>query len=246
MIFDIVVLAAVFLSCAIAFLRGFIREVLTILGVAGGAVAAWYAGKPLTPIILDWLQAGESEPGKLFDTVPYPVVANALAHGSVFIIVVIVLSVLSHNLSGWARSVGLGTLDRSLGIVFGLGRAVVLLALFYLPVYMLVSTEQRDELFKKYAMLKDSKTRLYVEEASAFAVNMLPESVKNPEQNKDDLVAGTKEKLQELDILMKGDEATEPGSGDVKDADTGKTGPGYGPGERRDIQDLITSETTDE
>ena len=54
MIIDIIVGAVVIVSAIISFLRGFIREVLTIAGVVGGLAAAYFMGPMLTPTFKDW------------------------------------------------------------------------------------------------------------------------------------------------------------------------------------------------
>ena len=65
MIVDILVLAVLLISALIAFLRGFIREVLTITGVVGGLAAAYFGGPLLAPLMRGWLGVQEGvEPNK--------------------------------------------------------------------------------------------------------------------------------------------------------------------------------------
>src|SRR5688572_4012748 len=117
MIIDIVVGVVVVLSALISFMRGFIREVLTIAGVVGGLIAAYFGGPSLSPLFRDWLGvSADGEPAKLFDIVPMGLVADVTAYGAVFIIVVIILSVVSHFMAGAARAMGLGPVDRTLGV----------------------------------------------------------------------------------------------------------------------------------
>ena len=65
MIFDFIVVLAVLASALISFMRGLIREVLTIAGVVGGGAAAVFFGPSLAPLMRDWLGAGNGK--KLFD-----------------------------------------------------------------------------------------------------------------------------------------------------------------------------------
>jgi hypothetical protein len=113
MIIDILVLLVLALSALIAFLRGFIREVLTIFGVLGGMVAAYYAGPMLLPLMEGWLgvDPAAEDPQKLFDIIPYTYVAAFLAYGSIFVIVVVILSIISHMIAEAVKSVGLGAVD---------------------------------------------------------------------------------------------------------------------------------------
>jgi len=234
MIFDLVVVAIILISCIIAFLRGFIREVLTILGVVGGAFAGIYVGPLLAPTVRGWLGAGEGaeEPGKLLGVVPMSLVGDIAAYGGVFIIVVIILSVASHFLASWAKAVGLGAIDRSFGVVFGIVRALVVLALFYLPFYLLADEEFRDKWFA------GSKTRIYVETTSGWAAQMLPKSEEVGKHINAETVKAARTKLQELDVLRKDAQEAQPKTPD-KDAE------GYDDGERKIMNELINEKLND-
>jgi membrane protein required for colicin V production len=244
MIFDLVVLAAILISCLIAFLRGFIREVLTILGVIGGTAAAVSLGPKLTPFVKTWLdhhqdkvkasataadKAAAAAPNapaaaeaatkahehaeKLFGVLPYDIAAEIIAYGGVFIVVVIVLSIISHLLSGWAKKIGLGAVDRTLGIFFGVVRAVVLLGLLYLPVYLLADEAQLKDWFG------DSRTRVYVQATSAWLDGFMPKTAKRDlnaaaDKASASMAGATRDKLLRIDALKErdrkaGDEATE-------------------------------------
>jgi membrane protein required for colicin V production len=202
MIIDIVVVLVVLSSALISFMRGFIREVLTIAGVVGGILAAVFLGPTLAPTVRVWFGVGEGDPEnakKLFDIIPYEVVADVTTYGAIFISVVIVLSVLSHFISGAAKAIGLGPVDRSLGAIFGVARGLVLLGLFYLPFHMMMPEKRKDDFFK------DSQTHYFIAKISAVMEAYLPESGEVKEEA-DDLI---KKKLEEQDLLG-GDKKKEP------------------------------------
>jgi membrane protein required for colicin V production len=194
MIFDAVILAAVILSSIIAFLRGFVREVLTIFGVVGGLAASYFGGPILVPLMRGWLGvkelAKDEKPEELFGMIPMTIVADVCAYGLIFIVVVIILSVLSHFLATGVKAIGLGPVDRILGVLFGVGRAILLMALIYLPVYLLTQEKDRDEWFK------GSRTRVYVEGTAAWINGFLPKT----EDGQDD-----KDKKAEKDASAAGD-----------------------------------------
>lgn len=237
MIFDVIVLAALLVSAIIAFFRGFIREVLTILGVVGGLAASWGAGPLLSPLVRGWMGVKEGEtPEKLFDMIPYDIVADVLAYGSVFIIVVGLLSVASHFLSGWARAVGLGAVDRTLGVVFGLARGIIILGLLYLPIHVMVDPKTSDEWFK------DSRTRFYIQGTADGMMKLLPESFreesgKKAEETADQMVKSTREKLQEMDVL-RGEEPPAPPPAEEPDD-------GYQREQRQQMNDLFEDNYND-
>lgn len=202
MIADIIVIAAILISTVIAFLRGFIREVLTIVGVLGGLVAAYFGGPQLSPVVDGWLGVdGKDESARFLGILPFDLLADIISYGSIFIVVVIVLSVASHFLAHGAKAVGLGAIDRVLGIFFGVARALVLLALLYLPVYLLAGEETRGGWFK------GSHTKPFVEMTAAWMAGFLPESfTESIEDKAEDVKESEKgrqvrETLQEMDIL---------------------------------------------
>lgn len=199
MIVDIIVLAALAISALISFLRGFIRETLTIVGVLGASAAA-YAGAPmLVPQIKDWLGVVEGEPPqKLFDVLPYPILAQILGYGGIFLVVLIALSILTHFISEGARKIGLGPVDRTFGVVFGLARGVLLLGLLFLPIHLLVEQSVKDRWFE------GSQTYFYLEEVSGALASYLPSSAKEEMAGAVEKAQDTNEtrkKLQELDLL---------------------------------------------
>lgn len=192
MIIDIVVGAVVILSALISFMRGFIREVLTIAGVVGGILAAVMFGPDLSPVFRGWLGvSSEGEPAKLFDIVPMSTVADISAYAAIFVIVVIILSVISHFTAGAAKAMGLGPIDRTLGVIFGIARAIVLLGLLYLPFHLLMDDETKAEIFA------DSRTFFLVEKTADVMSRYLPEAEQVEASAKDTF----KEKLKQQDIL---------------------------------------------
>jgi len=157
MIIDLVVAAILLISAVISFLRGLIRETLTIAGIIGGFVAAFYLGDNLAPVFRNWFGVDSENPSKLFDVIPMTIVADGLAYAFIFIAVVIIISVISHFIGGAVRAMGLGPVDRTLGVIFGVVRGALLLGLIYLPFHLLMDAESKTKYFS------DSKTFGYIE-----------------------------------------------------------------------------------
>ena len=175
MIIDIIVIVILMISAFIAFLRGFIRETLTIAGVVGGLAAAYFGGPMLIPFMRGWMGVTENteKPEMFYDLVPLSLVADVISYGLVFFVVVIVLSILSHVLAESARGVGLGAVDRTLGVLFGLARGAVLIALLYLPFSFAMDAEAKKTWFK------DSRSYIYLEKSSAVLLHFLPEGTRD-------------------------------------------------------------------
>lgn len=202
MIIDIIVLVILLISAGIAFMRGFIREVLTIAGVVGGLASAYFGAPHLKPQMRSWFGVEEDVvPERLFGILPYDILADALSYGLIFIVVVTVLSFISHSLAEWARRTGLGAIDRSFGFLFGLIRGILLLGLLYLPVHLFVEAEAKESWFK------DTKSHFYLEKVAGAMATYLPEDAEEKAQatlDEGEKIMDAREKLQEIDLL-KGD-----------------------------------------
>jgi membrane protein required for colicin V production len=170
MIIDVLVLVALLISAGVAFFRGFIREILTIAGVVGGMAAAYWGGPKLNIHMRGWLGVEDNpeEPQKLFDLIPYELVSTAVSYGLIFIIVVITISIISHFLAEKAQNVGLGAIDRTFGVIFGLIRAVLLLGILYMPLYALVERDIREDWFK------GSHSHTYIQATAHWLSGFIP------------------------------------------------------------------------
>ncbi len=253
MIFDLVVLAALLISCLIAFLRGFIREVLTILGVIGGAFAAVSIGPKFAPVVKNWLDSHKENPEKtaetadkmaepkLFGLLPYDTAADLIAYGSVFIIVVILLSIVSHLMSGFARKIGLGAVDRTLGVFFGIARALVLLALPYYVVAVIAGKETMDQ------WTEGSHSRVYIETTANWIGQFVPKTVTEDFNSAADkasatMTDATRQRLRELNVLGGGEDkpadstASQP---QFQSAAPEPAQPGYESAPREQLENLI-------
>lgn len=201
MVIDGIVAIILLASVIIAFLRGFIREILTIFGIIGGMAASYFGGPYFAPVVKDWLGVVDGEePEKLFDIVPYPLLGDIVAYSSLLIVFLIIFSVISHYISEFAKSVGLGAIDRTLGVVFGLVRGVLLLGLLYLPFYYLADDEQKERWFG------ESRSHVYIEETSRWIAGFIPQDAEEKMQDGVKKVEETSEarkKLEELDLLGK-------------------------------------------
>ncbi len=229
MIIDIVVGVIVLISAAISFLRGLIRESLTIAGVVGGFFAAVFFGPKLAPTFNKWLGVSPDSENieKLFDIVPMNIVADICAYASVFIIVVIAISVISHFTAGAAKAMGLGPIDRTLGVIFGILRAIILLGLLYMPFHLLMDQPSKNKYFA------ESKTHGLIEGTSEYLSRFLPSSSEVENTVKDVTEGEIKKKLFENDILYNKD--AKP-----KAKKSGSEETGYERDEREELKDLMS------
>lgn len=148
MVLDLVVIGILLVSAAVAFLRGFVREVLTIGSLLGAAAATFLFGPNLKPMVSGWIIDPEAtEPQTLFGLVPYEMLVPVIAFAIVFGLSIILFTIATHLIARSVHAVGLGPVDRSLGVVFGLGRGAILVGLMGLVLNFVLSDEQRETYF---------------------------------------------------------------------------------------------------
>lgn len=125
---DFIVIAIMLISGGLALLRGFTREVLSIL--------SWIAAAAATLFMFPIFQASTREmiqPKWLADI--------ALAAG-IFLLVLIVVSFITMKISDKVLDSRVGALDRTLGFIFGVMRGFLLIVVAYLFFVWLVPPRQ--------------------------------------------------------------------------------------------------------
>ncbi len=115
---DLVVLAVVLVSGLLAVWRGLVREVLGIAAWVAAAVIAYEA----MPYVAPWTRRQVAVSGD----------GDLLALGGVFLVALIILWIVVGVIGGMVRDSALGSLDRTLGLVFGLARGAVLVCAAYI------------------------------------------------------------------------------------------------------------------
>ncbi len=199
---DIGVILVLLISAGVSFFRGFIREVLTIFGVAGGAFVALMFGGALKPTVHGWFGIKDGvDPGKLFDIIPMTLAADVTAYAVIFLGVFILLQLISHFLAASAHALGLGPVDRTLGIFFGLARGVLLIGLLSLPAHLFLSEDDKKE------WLSGSKTFFYVDGIAGWMSSYLPQD-EEAKKAGEKMGEAARDKLREIDVL--GDRRIEP------------------------------------
>ncbi|HIF09641.1 MAG TPA: CvpA family protein [Sneathiellales bacterium] len=120
---DIAVVGIILVSGALAFWRGFLREVLSII--------AWIVAVVLTLQLLPLLRPFARR------YIDIDILADSVTAGGIFVISLVIFSVVSGMIAGRVRSSGMNTLDRSLGVLFGLLRGSIIVSLAFMAVFLL-------------------------------------------------------------------------------------------------------------
>lgn len=117
-VFDIAVLATVFLGALFGLVTGFVRGGLFVASWIGAGLVTIYGLENVSPISAQYIQP--------------EFLAELIAGAVLFIVALIVFHLVSHILSGWVRAGRLNALDRSLGLLAGLATAGIVISVAFL------------------------------------------------------------------------------------------------------------------
>lgn len=155
---DLIVLGVLGLSTLLAFSRGFVKEILSILGWIGAVIATIMLFGPARVHVRQYIAE--------------PLLADIATGIGIFVITLFLCGIVNHWLSGHVRNNGLGALDRSLGLVFGLVRgAVVICAAYILMAWALPNEEERPD------MVNEAKSTPVVKRGAEYLMSLLPEDI---------------------------------------------------------------------
>lgn len=154
-VLDLVVIGIVLISALLAAVRGFTREVLAIVAWIVAAAAAWY----LHPAALPFAQQYISN-----DTI-----ALIASIGGIFVITLIIVSIITVQISDLILDSRIGALDRTLGLVFGAARGFLICVIGWAFLSWLIQGREPE-------WAAASRTRPAMENAKESLIAMLPEN----------------------------------------------------------------------
>ena len=216
---DAVILVILLISAIFGFIRGFVKETLSVAGWIGAVFLSLYLFPLLQPIaqgfILNLL------------------IADILTGAVIFILSLVILSYISHAISEKVKASSLGALDRSLGIFFGLARGVVLLGIAWLIFVQFIPEKDRPDWVLQAKMLP------LIEGSGEFVARLLPpdmqENLNISRESDKDTVDRLKEKYDALpDDVKDGVENTVEGAKNLLDK-------GYDDQARQQMENLSKS-----
>lgn len=145
-------------SAMLAMVRGFSREVLSVISWIAAAAAAFFFYKPVIPYVQPYIDNDK--------------VAMAAAAGIVFIIALIVVTVITMKLADWIIDSRVGALDRTLGFLYGAARGILVVAVALMFFNWLAGD-------KAPAWIAQAKSKPLLESIGAKIESLLPEDPEN-------------------------------------------------------------------
>lgn len=153
---DGLLLGLTLVSAVLAMVRGFSREVLSIVSWGVAAVAAFLFYKQATPLVQPY--------------VDNELIAQLIAAGAIFAIVLILATFITMRVADLIIDSRIGPLDRTLGFVFGAVRGILIaaVAVWFLGFFI------GD---REIAWIDGAKSKPFLDSIAQGLVNMLPEDL---------------------------------------------------------------------
>jgi membrane protein required for colicin V production len=158
---DLILAAIMIISGLLALMRGFTREVLSLIAWGLAALAAFFALR--SPEILDLF--------KKYVIAEPEIAAKIALAGGVFVVVLIVVSLISVKLSDMVVDSAAGMFDRTLGFFYGLARGLVLVAIAYLFYGWLMPPDRQED------WVKNARSLPLLKEVGATILSFVPPDI---------------------------------------------------------------------
>ena len=198
-LFDFAVIAIVGLSALVALSRGAVREALGILTWIGAFYAAFHLFDLIKP--------------EVEKAVSHDLIADGVTLLIVFFVPLIALKIVAGLIARAVRGLGLGGVDRLLGLIFGFIRGALIVCAAYLVASLLISRDQYP------AWVQDAYLKPSVEVGADWLATFIPADI--AEQSRQ-IAEDTARKAQKIR-----DNAGEAGAA------------GYGDAARQQLENII-------
>jgi len=169
---DIVIVAVMGLSAVIGLYRGLVRELLSLAAWVGAGWAAIAFHDPVKRLLERWIDE--------------PQWAGIVAGAGLFLIVLVALMILAGYLSGGVKRASLlAPANRMLGVIFGLLRGGVVVALVYIALVNVFDDHaddpqvdgRADQLREQPKWLETSRLMPHVRRAATVIEGLVPQDM---------------------------------------------------------------------
>ncbi len=158
-ILDLIVFAVLGLSALLSFFRGFVREVLSLGAWVGATIITLYAFPHVAALLKPHVGS--------------TMVASGFAALFTFMGALIIISIFNGLLLKFLKTGSdVGVLDNGLGLIFGLARGALLIAVVYFLFSLSTDKSQHPEWFEGSVSLP------YVERAATWVAEVAPDYLK--------------------------------------------------------------------
>ena len=152
---DALLLVVMLISGLLAMIRGFMREILSIGAWGVAALVTLYSFAKVMPIAEGYFSS--------------KTVATGVTVGSIFLLTLLIVSIITVRISDMILDSRVGALDRTLGFLFGLGRGLLIVVVAYLFFDWLVPDKQQP------AWVSGAKSKVVLKSTGEWLKGMLPD-----------------------------------------------------------------------
>ena len=156
-IFDALVLAAVFISIIVSVARGFLRDILSIVVWIGAIALGYFGSANLTPFL-----------SKYMPQIPW---LNWGVGGAITIIGLFIGSIINGYFFKLSKMASPSILDRSFGFLFGFVRGIFLVSLAFITIQAFLPRDTPPYWFK------ESKLRFLLQNGGSLIISLMPEQI---------------------------------------------------------------------
>lgn len=167
---DAILIGIMLVSALLAMVRGFSREVLSVVSWAAAAAAAFFFYEPMTPYVQEYIASEK--------------VAMVAAGLGIFVVTLIIVSFITLRIADFIIDSRIGALDRTLGFIFGAARGLLLVVVAMLFFNWLSPAENQPE------WVTNARSKPFLDDLGAQLIAAVPEEPVEllPEQLRDQLV----------------------------------------------------------
>lgn len=151
---DLAVIGVLLVSGLMAFVRGFVKEVLAVAGWIGAILITVHLFPIVTPYARQYTDI--------------QILADGATGIGIFVVSLVLLSFVSHFIAKRVRESAVSALDRSLGFVFGLARGAVLIAIAYLLLVWTVPHADQPQ------VIREARVIPLVEQTARWLIKLVP------------------------------------------------------------------------
>ncbi|HEY0300385.1 MAG TPA: CvpA family protein [Rhizomicrobium sp.] len=152
---DILLLVVMLISGLLAMIRGFMREILSIGAWGIAALVTLYSFAKVLPIAEGYVSS--------------KTVATGITVGSIFLLTLLIVSIITVRISDMILDSRVGALDRTLGFLFGLGRGLIIVVVAFLFFAWLVPDRSQPE------WVRGAKSKVVLQSTGQWLMSMLPD-----------------------------------------------------------------------
>jgi len=217
---DLCFIGILVISGILAYLRGFVREALSVASWVGAAFVTLYGYHYVAPYSRQLIE------NRMF--------ADLAAGVVLFVITLTILTVTAHFAARKVRDSAAGGFDRSMGFVFGLARGVVLISLLFLCATWFWG---RQELPKP---VLQARTYPLMEGTTRLLLTLIPDNARLTAENATG-IGKTRDRATSSERTLQKLLEPAPKAGKITDFTGDSRTRGYGRIERSEMQRLIES-----